>query len=103
MMENLYVGSTLGTALGLDRSRAAFDFLISDALGRSADAAFGADVVPQRAAQRTGAEACSSRALPGNNQRRCRGAAASRACAICDRYQVLHVELRREPREMDLQ
>src|SRR5215467_1095435 len=103
MMEDLHIGSTLGTALGLDRSWSALDLLIGDGLGRSTYAAFCADVVPQRAAQRTGAEARSTPAFPVHHQRRCRWPAAGRTCAVRDRNEVLHVKLRREPRKMDLQ
>src|SRR5262249_49847075 len=72
MMQNLYIRPALVTAFGLDRSWAAFDFLIGDALGRPTDAAFGTDVVPLRGTQRAGAEPCASRALPVDHHRGCR-------------------------------
>src|SRR5262249_60774460 len=98
VMQDLHIGPALVAALSLDRSWSALDFLIRDIFGRRTHAAFGTDVVPPRAAQRTGTESRSARTLPLHHQRRCRRPAAGRAHTVRNVDEVLGVELRREAR-----
>ena len=111
LVQDLHVAAAVFAGFGFDRAGSAGDLLVGDALGRAAQHAFDAQIIPQRAAKRTGAKARAMGAAPaddqGRDRRRCRrpdrrprptgtsaGAssrAASRAKCTCSAAATIHM------------
>src|SRR5262245_54178718 len=67
LVENLHVAAAVVAGLRLDGVATAVDPQVADALGGAAERAFDAHVVPQRGAQRAGAEPRTVRPEPADD------------------------------------
>ena len=104
LMQYLHVAAAGFAGFGLDRCRSAGNLLIGNALGRAAQRAFDARVIPQRAAQRAGAEARGLRTTPADDHVTTPAALPQAGQAPSPTgTERFGVELRREPGEMHLE
>ena len=89
LVHDLHVAVAGAAELGLDEAAAAGDLAERDRLGRAAERALRPHVVPERAAERAGAEARPLRPRPADHEARRGRAAAGGADPVADRLQVL--------------